>query len=190
MMRIISGEFKGRKLKSVSGSGTRPTSDKIRESIFNIIGPYFDGGMSLDLYGGSGALTIEGLSRGVDKAIIVDVDSKAVEAINYNLQSLDLSNRVEVFRNDSYRALKALRKRDAQFTYVFLDPPYKKQKIKKEIEFLMEYGLLESAAMIVCEHDAVLKLPEEIGTCYRLKHEQYNSTTAVTIYRNEIEGER
>ncbi|WP_408010868.1 16S rRNA (guanine(966)-N(2))-methyltransferase RsmD [Pseudalkalibacillus sp. A8] len=189
-MRIISGEFKGRKLKSVPGSGTRPTSDKIRESIFNIIGPYFDGGMSLDLYGGSGALTIEGLSRGIDRAILVDVDPKAVETIKDNLQSFDMSsNRVEVFRNDSYRALKALRKRGIQFRYVFLDPPYKKQKIKKEVEFLMENGLLEPAAMIVCEHDAVLKLPDEIGTCYRLKHEQYNSTTAVTIYSNEIEGE-
>ncbi|WP_221564066.1 16S rRNA (guanine(966)-N(2))-methyltransferase RsmD [Alkalihalobacillus sp. TS-13] len=188
-MRIISGEFKGRKVKAVPGSGTRPTSDKIRESIFNIIGPYFEGGTSLDLYGGSGALTIEGMSRGMAKAIVIDVDPKAVETIKENLDTLDLNDRVEVFRNDSYRALKALRKRRIKFSYVFLDPPYKKQKIKKEIEFLKENELLEPAAVIVTEHDAMLKLPEQIAGCVCLKHEQYNSTTAVTIYTNETEGE-
>ncbi|WP_261133878.1 16S rRNA (guanine(966)-N(2))-methyltransferase RsmD [Bacillus sp. Marseille-Q3570] len=188
-MRIISGEFKGRKLKAVPGSGTRPTSDKIRESIFNIIGPYFEGGTSLDLYGGSGALTIEGMSRGIEKAIIIDVDPKAVETIKENLHTLGLDDRVEVFRNDSYRALKALRKRGAKFSYVYLDPPYRKQKIKKEIEFLKENELLEPNAVIVTEHDAMLELPEQIAGCVCFKHEQYNSTTAVTIYTNETEGE-
>lgn len=187
-MRIISGDYKGRRLKAVPGSGTRPTSDKIRESMFNMIGPFFDGGRSLDLYGGSGALTIEGLSRGIDEATIIDADAKAIETIKENLQSLKLDDRTEVFRNDSYRALKALRKRDIKFRYVFLDPPYKKQKIEKEIEFLVEHDLLESKAMIVTEHDANLALPDQIGTCKLLKHEKYNSTTAVTIFVNEEEG--
>jgi 16S rRNA (guanine966-N2)-methyltransferase len=187
-MRIISGDFKGRRLKAVPGTGTRPTSDKIRESMFNIVGPFFDGGRSLDLYGGSGALTIEGLSRGIDEATIIDADAKAIETIKENLESLKLDERTEVFRNDSYRALKALRKRDIKFRYVFLDPPYKKQKIEKEIGFLVEHGLLDSKAMIVTEHDAKLDLPDQIGTCKLLKHEKYNSTTAVTIFVNEEEG--
>ncbi|WP_349410389.1 16S rRNA (guanine(966)-N(2))-methyltransferase RsmD [Pseudalkalibacillus sp. SCS-8] len=183
-MRIISGELKGRRLKSVPGSGTRPTSDKIRESIFNMIGPFFEGGISLDLYGGSGALSIEALSRGVERAILVDVEPKAIETIKENVAALDLEERVEVFRNDAYRALKALRKRDIKLRYVFLDPPYKKQKIQKEIEFLAEHELLEPKAMIVAEHDARLQLPDEIGSCKLMKYEQYNSTTAVTIFVN------
>ncbi|MGM7701051.1 16S rRNA (guanine(966)-N(2))-methyltransferase RsmD [Pseudalkalibacillus sp. Hm43] len=186
-MRIISGDFKGRRLKAVPGTGTRPTSDKIRESIFNVIGPFFEGGRSLDLYGGSGALSIEALSRGVEQATIVDAEPKAIETIKENIQTFDVVDRVEVFRNDAYRALKALRKREIRFRYVFLDPPYRKQKIAKEIEFLVEHHLLESQALIVAEHDAKLRLPEQIGTCKMHKHEQYNSTTAVTIFVNEDE---
>ncbi|MCF6136988.1 16S rRNA (guanine(966)-N(2))-methyltransferase RsmD [Pseudalkalibacillus berkeleyi] len=187
-MRIISGDLKGRKIKAVPGTGTRPTSDKIRESIFNMIGPFFNGGQSLDLYGGSGALTIEGVSRGIEQSIIIDVDSKAIDTIKENVKSLNLDQQIDIFKNDSYRALKALRKREMKFKYVFLDPPYKKQKIQKEIEYLAEHHLLEPQALIVTEHDAKLILPEQISTLKIMKHEKYNSTTAVTIYVNENEG--
>jgi 16S rRNA (guanine966-N2)-methyltransferase len=184
-MRVISGERKGRKLKAVPGTGTRPTTDKIRESIFNMVGPYFDGGVSLDLYGGSGALTIEGISRGIKNGIIVDVDPKAVATIRENLRLCDYIDDVEVYRNDSKRAMKALQKRDIKFRHVYLDPPYKKQRIVTEIEVLSESDLLERNAMIIVEHDSSLTLPDHIKTCRVIKAEKYNSTTSVTIYRNE-----
>ncbi len=188
-MRVISGNQKGRRLKAVPGTGTRPTTDKIRESIFNMVGPYFDGGMSLDLYGGSGALTIEGLSRGIKQAVIVDMDPKAIETIKENLRLCKLMDDVEVYRNDAKRALKALQKRDISFRYVYLDPPYKKQKIEAEIEWLSKADLLEDNALIIVEHDAKVGLSDHIGTCKKIKAEKYNNTTAVSIYISESNQE-
>ncbi|MDG0961887.1 RsmD family RNA methyltransferase, partial [Bacillus paranthracis] len=78
-MRVVSGKCKGHPLKAVPGNTTRPTTDKVKESIFNMIGPYFDGGVALDLFGGSGGLGIEAISRGIDKAIFVDRDNKAIK---------------------------------------------------------------------------------------------------------------
>ncbi|WLD95042.1 16S rRNA (guanine(966)-N(2))-methyltransferase RsmD [Alkalihalobacillus sp. AL-G] len=184
-MRVISGNQKGRKLKAVPGTSTRPTTDKIRESIFNMVGPYFDGGTSLDLYGGSGALTIEGISRGIERGVIVDVDPKAIDTIRENLRLCNYTDEVEVYRNDSKRALKALKKREIAFKYVYLDPPYKKQRIEKEIEALSQAHLLEPNAIIIVEHDSNLTLSDQVETCTKLKAEKYNNTTSVTIFIND-----
>ena len=80
-MRVVSGDFGGRRLKAVPGVKTRPTTDKVKESIFNMIGPYFDGGMSLDLFAGSGGLSIEAVSRGIDTAVLVDKQRQAIQQL-------------------------------------------------------------------------------------------------------------
>ncbi|MGC5327183.1 16S rRNA (guanine(966)-N(2))-methyltransferase RsmD [Brevibacillus sp. SYSU BS000544] len=180
-MRIIAGDFKGRPLSAVPGKGTRPTTDKVRESIFNIIGPYFEGGTVLDLYAGTGGLGIEALSRGIEKAVFIDIDPKAISVIKENLSSFKLDNQVEVFRTDSHRALKALTKRELQFDLVFLDPPYAKQKIAEEIQLLQDYNLLAPDAQIVTEHDASVVLPESIGTYAKVRFVTYGDTT-VSIF--------
>src|SRR6476620_7456044 len=102
-MRIISGNKKGLPLKAVPGKGTRPTTDKVKESIFNMIGPYFDGGNGLDLYAGSGGLGIEGLSRGLDSVIFVDQDKKAIQTIHDNLTFTKLDGMAEVYRTEADR---------------------------------------------------------------------------------------
>ena len=107
-MRVISGTRKGRTLKAVPGQSTRPTTDKVKESIFNMIGPYFDGGWALDLFAGSGGLGIEALSRGFDHCIFVDRDIKAIQTIKGNLNQLSLMDQSEVFRNEAKRALAAV----------------------------------------------------------------------------------
>ena len=84
-MRIVSGDFGGRPLKAVPGNATRPTTDKVKEALFNMIGPYFDGGRSLDLYAGSGGLSIEGVSRGIDEAVLVDRQYAAIKTIKENI---------------------------------------------------------------------------------------------------------
>ena len=122
-MRVVAGSLKGRSIKAVKGTNTRPTTDKVKESIFNIIGPYFDGGMALDLFGGSGNLGIESLSRGIDKVIFVDKEGIAINTIKENVKELRLEDRVEIYRNDAFRALKALVKREIQFDLILLDPP-------------------------------------------------------------------
>lgn len=97
---------KGRSLKAVAGTSTRPTTDKVKESIFNMIGPYFDGGRGLDLFAGSGGLGIEALSRGFEHCIFVDRDFKAIQTVKSNLKTLELTKHAQVYRNDAERALR------------------------------------------------------------------------------------
>ncbi|RBN41004.1 16S rRNA (guanine(966)-N(2))-methyltransferase RsmD, partial [Priestia megaterium] len=92
-MRVVAGLYKGHALKAVPGYSTRPTTDKVKEAIFNMIGPFFEGGTALDLFGGSGGLGIEALSRGIDKVIFVDRDGKAIQTIKANLASCRLEDR-------------------------------------------------------------------------------------------------
>ncbi|TLS37971.1 16S rRNA (guanine(966)-N(2))-methyltransferase RsmD [Pseudalkalibacillus caeni] len=187
-MRIIAGECKGRHLKPVPGQTTRPTTDKVRESIFNMIGPFFESGTVLDLYGGSGALGIEALSRGMDHLVTVDRDSKAIEVIKWNLAQCGYLERTEVYRNDSNRALKALKKRDdVKFSLVLLDPPYHKQRILSDLEKITSFDLLLPEAQIVVEHLTDVELPENLNGLNKIKFETYSGKTGITIYRYELE---
>ncbi|WP_113927401.1 16S rRNA (guanine(966)-N(2))-methyltransferase RsmD [Bacillus sp. P14.5] len=181
-MRVISGECRGRPLKSVPGSGTRPTTDKVKEAIFNIIGPYFESGSGLDLFAGSGGLGIEALSRGLGKVIFVDKDFKAIQTIKSNLDSCGYSDRSEVYRNEAGRALKAVMKRDITFDYIFLDPPYKKQKLQQLMKEIDENGLLNESGFVICEHGSEIELPEEVGTLKTIRAESYG-IIGITIYQ-------
>ncbi|MDP4553120.1 16S rRNA (guanine(966)-N(2))-methyltransferase RsmD [Alkalihalobacillus macyae] len=184
-MRIIAGECKGRHIKPVPGMSTRPTTDKVRESIYNMIGPFFDGGQALDLYGGSGALGIEALSRGMSKCIFVDRDSKAIETIKWNLEQTKFTGSAEVFRNDSKRALKALNKREMTFSLVLLDPPYHKEQILYDLEKLCTFELLEDKATIVVEHKKEVTLPEAVAELQMTRQETYSGKTTISIYTYE-----
>jgi 16S rRNA (guanine966-N2)-methyltransferase len=188
MMRVISGKCKGRPLQAVPGMSTRPTTDKVKEAIFNMVGPYFSGGMGLDLFGGSGGLGIEALSRGLDRMIFVDHDVKAVQTIRKNVETCGLSEQAEIYRNDAERALKAIVKRGLQFQLIFLDPPYKKQKLQSLISFIDEHSLLETDGFVIAEHAHDIELPNQIGKLMRVKHEIYG-ITAVSIYAYTEKGE-
>lgn len=185
-MRVISGSARGRPLKAVPGMGTRPTTDKVKEAIFSMIGPYFSGGRALDLFAGTGGLGIEALSRGMDAAVFVDADKKSVDVIRANLQAARLEDKAEVYRNDASRALKALGKRGTAFDLVFLDPPYKMTAIAELMLAMLELNLLAESATIVVEHDASRSFDERIGDAIRLKHTEYGET-AVSIYRRNAE---
>lgn len=182
MMRVVSGICKGRPLKAVPGTGTRPTTDKVKESIFNMIGPYFDGGLVLDLFAGSGGLGIEALSRGMDKAIFVDRDFKANQTVKANLELCKFTDLAEVYKNDSERALKALVKREMTFELIFLDPPYKKQKLVDLLEEIHNNRLLSNEGYIVCEHGHDVSLPEQIAN-FSVKRKEVYGSMAVTIYQ-------
>ncbi|MFS0782421.1 16S rRNA (guanine(966)-N(2))-methyltransferase RsmD [Bacillus sp. 1P06AnD] len=188
-MRVVSGSCKGRPLKAVPGATTRPTTDKVKESLFNIIGPYFDGGEALDLFAGSGGLGIEALSRGMDSAIFVDREFKAVSTVKSNLEACRFTDRAEVYKNDSERALKALIKREKTFDLILLDPPYKKQKLVSIMSVIDEYQLIHSDGMLVCEHSDDVDLPEELGRFYLWKQETYGMIV-ISIYKvkAEVEG--
>lgn len=180
-MRIIAGQRKGLPLKSVPGERTRPTTDKVKEAIFNMIGPYFQGGLGLDLFAGSGSLGIEALSRGLSKVIFIDRDMKAVQTIKSNLLRSQYDESAEVYRNDAKAALKALKKRNLQFSYIFLDPPYDRKSIKSEIELMLIYNLLHKDGKVIVEHSSKLELPQYIETLRREKFEVYGNTS-ISIY--------
>lgn len=187
-MRVVSGELKGRLLKAVPGTSTRPTTDKVKESLFNMIGPYFIGGTGLDLFAGSGGLGIEALSRGLEKVIFVDSDGKAIQIVNENLRSCGLEEKAEVYRNDAVRALKAIKKRELTFDYIFLDPPYKKQQLVKLLEMINQEKLIHENSLVVCEHASEIQLPERIGELQQTRKEKYG-IIGITLYKLVLQDE-
>lgn len=187
-MRVIAGAAKGRPLKAVPGMNTRPTTDKVKEAIFSMIGPYFDGGFALDLFAGTGGLGIEAWSRGAERVVFVDKEKTSVDVVRGNVQAAGMSEHAEIYRNDAERALKALARRGIRFRLVFLDPPYRITKMDQVMEQLDELRLLEDDAVIVVEHDAGHAYPERLAHFTRTRAAQYGDT-AVSIYRHEPEGQ-
>ncbi|MDD9147173.1 16S rRNA (guanine(966)-N(2))-methyltransferase RsmD [Sporolactobacillus sp. CQH2019] len=182
-MRVIAGENKGRTLKPVGGRLTRPTTDKVKETIFNMIGPFFTGGRALDLYGGSGALGLEALSRGADVAVFVDKAGPACRVIHENIKNCRYDNRSAVLQLDAARAIERLAGEGKRFDYVFLDPPYAKQHLSKDIARMLETDLLSREAVIVVEHENTVLLPERFEpNLIRWKYRTYQGKTAVSIY--------
>ncbi|MFC0524021.1 16S rRNA (guanine(966)-N(2))-methyltransferase RsmD [Pontibacillus salicampi] len=184
-MRVISGVHKGRKLTPVPGRQTRPTTDKVKEALFQMIGPYFDGGMCFDLFAGSGGLGIEALSRGMERAIFVDKQQKAISTIYENLEALRMKDQAEVYRTDAFRAIKAAGKRGLTFDYIILDPPYDKVKFEDLFEAIHEQHLLKSDGMLVCEHSADQTLPQLIGEYEQIRYETYSSIISISLFQHQ-----
>jgi 16S rRNA (guanine966-N2)-methyltransferase len=187
-MRVISGTAKGRTLKAVPGKGTRPTTDKVKEAIFSIIGPYFDGGAVLDLFAGTGGLGIEALSRGADRAVFVDVERSSIEVIRTNLMTTRLTEMAEVYRNDAVQAVKQLARRGIAFDYIFLDPPYRMKQMDELLSSMIEKNLLTDQAIIVIEHDADVQYPDHIASLQCKRRTSYGET-AVSIYITTVSTE-
>lgn len=181
-MRIVAGDFGGRRLKAVPGMQTRPTTDKIKESLFNIIGPYFDGGRSLDLFAGSGGLSIEAVSRGVAQAVLIDRQYQAIKTIKDNVAVTKAPERFEIIKGDAKRVLEQLAVKNERFDWVFLDPPYAKQQIIKDIDKCQELKLLNPGCHIICETDANADLPDELPG-FKLVRRQTYGITHLTIYQ-------
>lgn len=182
-MRVVAGERKGMPLKAVTGTTTRPTTDKVKESIFNIIGPFFDGGIVLDLFAGSGGLGIETLSRGASKAIFVEKDGRAFQTLQDNIKKCRYEDVSETYKTDATRAVKGLIKRDIQIDYIFLDPPYRKTEYYDLLSTLIENDKLSKDAIIVCEHAVEVSLPSNYGP-YQLTRQETYGSTIISIYRS------
>ncbi|WP_027963086.1 16S rRNA (guanine(966)-N(2))-methyltransferase RsmD [Halalkalibacillus halophilus] len=182
-MRIVSGKYKGHRLKAVPHNKTRPTADKVKESLFHSIGPFFNEGKGLDLFAGSGNLGLEALSRGLDHVVFVDHDYQSVQTIKANIKALQLELQTEVYKNDAYRALKAAAKREKKFDYVFLDPPYEKISYYNLMETLKSQNLLSEGATIICEHAQGDELPKSTETFKIIKQINHSNVIANTIYR-------
>ena len=160
-LRVVAGEFGGRPLKTLEGKTTRPTTDKVKGAIFNMIGPFFDGGRVLDLFSGSGSLAIEAISRGMSFAVLVEKDRRAQAVIQENIKMTKSEKQFQLLKMDAVRALTQL---TGKFDLVLLDPPYAKEQIVANITQLEEQGLLAEEVMLVCETDKAVDLPEEFQT--------------------------
>lgn len=182
-MRIISGRYAKRNLFTLKSNKTRPTSDKVKESLFDSMGQFFNGGNVLDLYAGSGALAIEAVSRGYDHADLVDVNRAACEIIKKNITLTKEENRFSVHNMRSNAALKLFANQGVKFDLVFLDPPYAKEKIAKDMLQLNKLELLNDGALIVAETDDHTELGEIAG--FALVKEHHLGRTIVRIYRKE-----
>lgn len=177
-MRIVSGEFGGRPLKTLPGKTTRPTSDKVRGAMFNMIGPYFNGGRVLDLFAGSGGLAIEAISRGMLEAVLVERDRSAQAIIQENIKMTKSEKQFHLLKMDANKAIGQL---NHPFDLIFLDPPYAKEEIVATIEALDQQGLFTDDIMVVCETDKQVQLPEEIASVGIWKEKIYG-ISKVTVY--------
>ncbi len=185
-MRIIAGKAKGRILKSPSSKLTRPTSDRVKEALFSIIGPFFSGGIVLDLYAGTGALGFESLSRGIEKVIFVDKNREAIKIIKENAQMLDFCSQIEVFHLDVKIAFELLHAKNIKFDYIFIDPPYKERNVENLFVFFAEYDMLENDGKIIVEHEKKYQLPESIKN-FVIKKRSIYGDTIISIYSKSKE---
>ncbi len=154
-MRVISGTARGRRLVSFRGDTIRPTADKVKGSIFNIIasnfGP-FENMEVLDLFSGTGNLGIEALSRGADKAVFVDENRGSINILKENIGICGLAERSEIIQATVESGIKILSKRGTRFNLVFLDPPYGKGLVEKTMEEIVSRDILEDGAVVIAEH--------------------------------------
>lgn len=182
-MRIISGKYAKRNLYTLKSQKTRPTSDKVKESLFNALGQFFSGGNVLDLYGGSGALGIEAVSRGCHHAVIVDINYQAVEIIRKNVALTKEPDRFSIYKMPSNVALNKLAGDGQKFDLVFLDPPYAKQHIVSDMKKMLKLALLGQDAIVVAEIDDETELGQVEG--FKLMQEKHLGKTIVRFYRKE-----
>ncbi|PAK88160.1 16S rRNA (guanine(966)-N(2))-methyltransferase RsmD [Lactococcus lactis] len=177
-MRVVSGNYGGRPLKTLAGKTTRPTTDKVKGAIFNMIGPYFEGGRVLDLFAGSGSLAIEAISRGMDHAILVEKDRAAQQVILENIKMTKESEKFQLLKMSAERVLSNL---SETFDLVLLDPPYAKEQIVENLELLQEKKRLTENVIVVCETDKEVELPDQIGKLELTRQKTYG-ISKISIY--------
>ena len=173
-MRVIAGTYKSRILKSLKGLALRPTSDRLRETLFNVLAPNITGSRFVDLFAGTGAVGIEALSRGASEVVFIENHAPAATLIRRNLESLGITTGMTVLAVDALRglAMMAARKNAGAraFDHIFLDPPYAAaEDYARVLEFLGSTDLLSPGGIVIAEHRRNFDLPEEPGAIKRFR---------------------
>lgn len=176
-MRIISGKYKGKKLDGFNIDGTRPTMDRVKESLFGSIQNYIKDSICLDLFAGSGSLGIEALSNGAKKCYFVDNGNIAYKALENNLKNIEEEK--YLFNMDYKKALQMFKRQNIKFDIIFLDPPYPLNLITSVLKEIEELDLLSEDGIIICEYEK-----ENIITDFNcIKEKKYGSTN-IKIYKH------
>ena len=180
-MRIIAGKYRGRRLQAPRGRLIRPTSDRLRESIFNIVGDAIAGHNALDVFAGTGALGIEALSRGAEHVVFLDNHPQALQYVRSNLQPLEIQRQWYAIRWDAGKNLHCLSALKLRFGYAFLDPPYDRGLAQKALENLIDAEVMHPDGLIIIEHHQRegINWPE----CVSLWDQRRYGKTLVTFLR-------
>lgn len=163
IMRVIAGKFRSRRLKGPGMLRIRPTSDRLRETLFNILGPEVVDSLFIDLFAGTGAIGIEAFSRGARQVILVESDAKAGRLIRENLTSLGIRAGIELISADAVKGLEKIAARHLMADFVFLDPPYERtDEHFRMLEFLDSSHLIAPQGVVIVEHRSSMEVPERL----------------------------
>lgn len=179
-MRVIGGLYRGHKLKAPQGRNTRPTEDRIKENIFNLLSHDYSDFFFLDLFAGSGGLGIEILSRGAAKGIFVDKNRNAISQIHSNLELLKITENVQVWQMDYRRAVDQCVEKDYKFDCIFLDPPYERSDFyTNSLEAIINGNLLNDGGKVVIEKDKSVEI--DLPSCLQILKERNYGNTDILI---------
>lgn len=181
-MRVITGSARGRRLKELEGMETRPTTDRVKEGLFNILQFDIEGRRVLDLFAGTGQLGIEALSRGAAGCTFVDQRKEAVALVRSNLKLCQLSEKARVVQGEGLSFLSTVRE---PFHLIFLDPPYKAELLENALKKIAEIDMLTENGIIICESPADKVLPE-LPQPYQKGREYRYGKIKITVYRKEV----
>ena len=174
-MRVISGELKGRIIKGFTLEGTRPTMDRVKESIFSSIQLKVPNSICLDLFAGSGSLGIEAISNGASKCYFVDCNKEAIKVLNENINNFNINSNTIIIKNDYLQALNDFKNKNIKFDIIFLDPPYMLHVLNDVLKFISNNNLLCDDGVVICEVDNNY-LEQEIGNLIQYKDKKYGTT--------------
>ena len=187
-MRVISGTYRGLQLGTLKGGNLRPTSDQMRETLFDVLGPRVEGASFLDAYAGSGAVGIEALSRGASEVVFIEHHRAAQQLIRKNLESLGIDSGYYLIRSTVATGLERLEQEGSQFSFVFLDPPYKEiSEYHHVLRLLGRSPLLDAASLVIAEHSRHCRLEEAYGGLRRSRLIRHGDTQ-LGFYRVEGQG--
>ena len=186
-MRVIAGSARRLLLKTVEGLDTRPTTDRIKETLFNMLSGEIYDCRFLDLFCGSGAIGIEALSRGADSCVFVEMNGSAVSCVKDNLRTTHLEDRATVMNCDVLTALKRMEDKRAPFHIIFMDPPYHKEHERQVLSYLSESSLADENTLIIVEaaKETDMEYLSEIGFILT-KCKEYKTNKHLFITRGEI----
>ena len=173
-MRIIAGEAKNRIIKTRKGFDTRPTLESVKESLFSIIAPYVENSVFLDLFSGSGSISLEAVSRGAKRAVMIEKEGEALKYIIENIDNLGFTDRCRAYKNDVVRAVEILGRKKEKFNIIFMDPPYQDNITTKVLKAIDKADILADDGLIICEHHLFEDLEDNITSFRKTDERKYN----------------
>jgi len=179
-MRIISGKYKGRNIDGYNMIGTRPTMDRVKESMIAMIQNKIKNSVCLDLFAGSGSVGLELLSNGANTCYFVDNNKKVIDTINFNINKIKIEEKCILIKDDYINALNTFKKQNIKFDIIFLDPPYQNNYISKCLELIINYNLLNTNGIIICEYEN-----EKFDCSLKIIKEKKYGSKNILIYQND-----